>query len=206
MMDYKTHIETSCTQHISDRAAPGGITLHRKIQKLQKDREALQLQLEQREQELEHLRVELVNVQQERDARVDPQRFQEVKDGIRQLSDQLKHVLQENNALRQRPDVEPLFTGEYDYDRFNVTKLAQLISRYLTNKPSNIDSNVIYQRVETCYRDLRQGWDDNPPLYDVHVRMLLTTCYAASTAWFSEGQLRRIRIWMEEQHWYGTSK
>ena len=43
-----------------------------------------------------------------------------------------------------------------------LSGLSQLISRYLENKPSNIDGNKIYDYVRSCYNDLETGYSDNP--------------------------------------------
>jgi len=87
----------------------------------------------------------------------------------------------------------------YHYDRFNVVKLSQLISRYLENKPHQINSNRIYQCVEKCNKDFQHDWVDNPEHYHVDMRMLMTTC-AAST-WFTNRQSSNIRTWLQENNW-----
>lgn len=193
MADYKTHAE-ACT-HTVDQ----GSLL--RIEELRVENRELRRLDEERSEEIDRLRANLARVEAERDARVDQSRFNEVKEGIRQLSEQLKKVLEENASLKRRPNVEPLFVGNYHFGRDKVVQLSQLISRYLTNKPSNIDSNRIYSCVEACYKDLRQGWNDNPPHYYVDVRCLLATCLAST--WFSDNQTRRIRAWMSEQSWGG---
>lgn len=191
--DYQSHTEI-CT-HARDQ------DIQRRIEELREENRELRELEEQHEAEIDRLRSHLALVEAERDARVDQHRFHEVKEGIKQLSEQLKKVLEENALLRRRPNVEPLFTGNYHFGREKVVQLSQLIARYLTNKPSNIDSNRIYSCVEACYRDLRQGWNDNPPHYYVDVRMLLATCLAST--WFSDNQINRINTWMSEQSWDG---
>ena len=190
IVDYKAHTET-CTH-------ARGQGLQRKIEKLQKENQQLRAQKERQEEEIETLRADLARVEMERDARVDQNRFNEVKEGIRQLSEQLKTLLEENDKLRRRPNVKPLFTGKYNFGRENVVKLSCLIARYLEDKPNNIDTDRIFQCVESCYRDLQQGWNDNPPHYFVDVRMLLATALAST--WFTTRQNQRMKMWMEEQY------
>eukprot|EP00986_Skeletonema_menzelii_P013426 scaffold7790_cov80-Skeletonema_menzelii.AAC.2 len=96
-------------------------------------------------------------------------------------------------SLSDRPDVPKLFTGHYNFDRGNVVKLSQLISRYLENKPGRIDSNRIYNCVRTCYTALEKGYSDNPEHYYMDVRMLLATCLAST--WFSKNQMNSLRQW-----------
>lgn len=191
--DYKSHCETCI--HGRDQS------IQRRIEELREENRELRALEEQRDREIDQLRSDLTRAELERDARVDQRRFNEVKNAITELSEQLKKVLEENNSLRRRPNVEPLFTGNYHFSRDKVVQLSQLIARYLTNKPDNIDADRIYNCVEACYRDLRQGWNDNPPHYYVDVRMLLATCI--SSTWFSDGQINRIQTWMSEQSWDG---
>lgn len=193
MSDYKAHSE-SCTHGVDQG-------LQRRIEELREENRELRELEERREEEIDRLRSEIVRLEAERDARVEESRFNEVKEGIKELSEQLKKVLEENARLSRRPNVEPLFVGNYHFGRDKVVQLSQLISRYLTNKPNNIDSNRIYTCVESCYRDLRQGWNDNPPHYYVDVRMLLATCVAST--WFTDNQVSRIQVWMREQSWDG---
>ena len=191
--DYQSHAE-SCT-HGRERG------MQRRLEELREENRELRELEAQREEEIDRLRSDLARVEAERDERVDQHRFNEVKEGIKELSEQLKKVLEENASLRRRPNVEPLFTGNYNFGREQVVQLSQLIARYLTNKPSNINSDRIYNCVESCYRDLRQGWNDNPSHYYVDVRMLLSTCMAST--WFSDNQTSRIQAWMSEQSWDG---
>lgn len=191
--DYKLHSE-SCT-HRRDHG------IQRRIEELREENRELRELEQQHEEEIDRLRTELARVETERDARVDQERFNEVKEGIKLLTEQLKKVLEENAELRRRPNVEALFTGNYHFGRDKIVQLSQLIARYLTNKPANIDADRIYNCVESCYRDLRQGWNDNPAHYNLDVRMLLSTCMASS--WFSDNQLNRIQTWMSEQSWDG---
>merc|ERR1712224_1132193 len=94
-----------------------------------------------------------------------------------------------------------LFTGNYNhFRRENVVQLSQLVSRYLENKPNQIDSNRLYNCIRNCYMDLVRDFNDNPVHYRVDMRMLLSTCYATQ-GWFSEKQITNIFEWMQEQGW-----
>lgn len=132
---------------------------------------------------------------------------------VETLEENVKELLTENQALKNkiielerdtaalRCDAEAYqqssdFTGSYDYDRSSVIKLSQLISRYLENKPPEIDSNRIYDCVRSCYMDLLRGYNDNPKHYYLDMRMLLATC-AAST-WFTKKQYGNISKWIRE--------
>lgn len=99
--------------------------------------------------------------------------------------------------LKSRPNVPKLFTGAYYYKRENVVQLSQLISRYLENKPAEIDRNKIYNCVRSCYNDLVKGYSDNPEHYYLDMRMLLATCLAST--WFSDNQLKSLRNWYDDQ-------
>ena len=103
-----------------------------------------------------------------------------------------KMMLDENDVL---PKID---YSNYSFNRHNVVKLSQLISRYLENKPSEINSHRIYNCVQSCYRALENGYSNNPKHYDLDMHMLLTTC-AAST-WFSKKQMGNIRRWIRS-HW-----
>ena len=100
-------------------------------------------------------------------------------------------------SLKSRPNVPKLFTGSYYYKRENVVQLSQLISRYLENKPAEIDRNKIYNCVRSCYNDLVKGYSDNPEHYYMDMRMLLATCLAST--WFSDNQLKSLRNWYNDQ-------
>jgi len=76
-------------------------------------------------------------------------------------------------------------------------ELSQLISRYLENKPSNIDGNKIYDCVRSCYNDLERGYSDNPEHYYLDMRMLLATCLAST--WFSNNQRTSLKSWYGAQ-------
>ena len=80
--------------------------------------------------------------------------------------------------------------------RENVVELSQLISRHLEDKPSEIDSNKLYNCVRSCLTDLEKGYGDNPEHYYMDMRMLLATCLAST--WFSPNQKRSIKQWNKD--------
>lgn len=92
-----------------------------------------------------------------------------------------------------------LFDGNYNLKRGDVVQLSKLISRYLTDKPYQIDSNRIYQCISECYKDVIQNYNDNPEYYSMDMHMLLTTCIAST--WFTPRQLQNLRIWVREHSW-----
>ena len=124
---------------------------------------------------------------------------------LREESARLDNALRESKAkisrlnakLASRPNLPTLFTGQYNYKRENVVQLSQLISRYLENKPSEIDSNRIFNCVRSCYMDLEKNYSDNPQFYQMDMKMLLATC-AAST-WFTNNQRSNIVSWLHRQ-------
>lgn len=116
-----------------------------------------------------------------------------------------ERLAQRDHALRTlrkdgRLELPVLFTGQYHYRRENVVELSQLISRYLENKPNDIDSNRIYNCVKSCYTDLKANYNDNPKYYYEDMRMLLTTCHATA-GWFSDKQMDNIQGWLKERGW-----
>jgi len=120
---------------------------------------------------------------------------------VRDLEEELEQKTKTIETLRKRPRLEHIFTGEYDFSRDKEVHLSRLIARYLLDKPSTIDSTRIYSCVESCYRGLKQDYDDNPEFFYSDMRMLLSIC-AAST-WFSSKQQKRINSWMAAQNWKG---
>lgn len=98
------------------------------------------------------------------------------------------------NLKKEFDFLEKIDHSNYSFNRHNVVKLTQLISRYLEEKPNEINSNRIYNCVQSCYRDLENGYSDNPNHYHLDVNMLLTTCAASN--WFSEKQHENIRGWI----------
>ena len=72
----------------------------------------------------------------------------QVEDLKREVASLKKKNIELKQQLRDRPNVPRLFHGEYNYRRENVGELSQLISRYLENRPSDIDPNRIYNCVK----------------------------------------------------------
>ena len=84
----------------------------------------------------------------------------------------------------------PTFDDNYRYDESNMSDLSRIISRYLYNKPSQINSNRIFNCIKKCY---------DGALYDgsfdmlLSAKMLLVTAYRSY--WFSPNQENRIIEW-----------
>lgn len=121
----------------------------------------------------------------------------DLKMKLRELPEVASMLMQE--ALRGHELLPKIFYGDYSFRRENVVELTQLISRNLENKPHDIESNRIYQCVSNCYRDLTQGYSDNPPHFTIDMQMLLSTCLAST--WFTDRQLMNIRRWLREYDW-----
>ena len=118
---------------------------------------------------------------------------------LNEREEENERLQRELSTVKEKLAKYAAFDGSYNYKRHNVVQLSQLISRYLENKPSSIDSNKIFGCVQSCYIDLQQGWQDNPDHYHMDMRMLLATC-AAST-WFTDRQQSNISNWLLEQGW-----
>ncbi|GFH53880.1 hypothetical protein CTEN210_10356 [Chaetoceros tenuissimus] len=126
-------------------------------------------------------------------------------DNFKEENNKLKAELKEKqdviDALKTKIETHTLVPkipySNYQFNRSNVVELAQLISRYLENKPYEIDRNRIYQCVQNCYRDLEANYSDNPPYYHMDMHMLLTTCVAST--WFTTKQKDNIRHWINSQ-------
>lgn len=93
------------------------------------------------------------------------------------------------------------FDRSYKYDRYSVVKLAQLVSRDLEDRPSEISPNRVFSCIASCYEDLKRGWTDNPQNYPIDVRMLLSI--AAASTWFNEHQMKLLDQWQREEGWTG---
>ena len=96
-------------------------------------------------------------------------------------------------------DLPSLTSSILNFKRGDVVQLSKLISRYLTAKPYQIDSNRIYQCISECYKDVTQNYNDNPAYYSIDMHMLLTTCIAST--WFTPPQIDNIQSWVREQSW-----
>ena len=121
---------------------------------------------------------------------------QEVEDLKRKIASLKQKNTELKQKLRDRPNVPRLFHGEYNYRRENVVELSQLISRYLENRPSDIDPNRIYNCVKLIYEDYDRGYTDNPEYFYMDVKMLLATCQAST--WFSSKQKNNMSAWFSK--------
>lgn len=109
-------------------------------------------------------------------------------------------IQQLRQELRERPNLPRIFHGSYHFRREHVVELSQLISRYLYDKPNNINSNRIFNCVRTCYTALDRDYCDNSDTYYEDMRMLLATCLAST--WFSDNQYNNILEW-NRKHFTG---
>jgi hypothetical protein len=93
--------------------------------------------------------------------------------------------------IEHDPRTTGLFNDNYNFGRFDVVPLSQLIAARLENKPDYIESNKIFNCVQTCYRDWNSGYNDNPEHYTMDMKMLLAICNAST--WFSDNQRNQLR-------------
>lgn len=153
------------------------------------------------EEELESLREENTSLQMRLDEalRHNSNQMRLLSDANQQIESltSLANTLQQSIDSRGQNDVPTLFHGTYNFRRENVVELSQLISRYLENKPGNIDENKIYNCVRSCYQDLERGYSDNPKHYYIDMRMLLAICLAST--WFTKNQRTSLQSWYDAQ-------
>ncbi len=69
-----------------------------------------------------------------------------------------RRVEWERERLRNHVEFDP----DYRYDRLRVVELSQLISRFLMEKPREINANRVYNCVKNICDDVERGWVDNP--------------------------------------------
>eukprot|EP00555_Chaetoceros_dichaeta_P009699 CAMPEP_0198271808 /NCGR_PEP_ID=MMETSP1447-20131203/50667_1 /TAXON_ID=420782 /ORGANISM="Chaetoceros dichaeta, Strain CCMP1751" /LENGTH=284 /DNA_ID=CAMNT_0043964617 /DNA_START=50 /DNA_END=904 /DNA_ORIENTATION=+ len=182
MGDYAKHIE--CCRNSHGRGLEQIETVLRDVER---ERDRLQSQLN-------HMRCEMFDMQEAiKDIAVSR------ADETEELNSQLDVARLRVAKLSKRPNLPPLFHGEYDFNRHKAVELGQLISRYLECKPRQIDSCKIFCNVKHIYSDLQKGWEDNPKHYYMDVRCLLAT--AASSTWFTDNQMSNISTWISEQGW-----
>jgi hypothetical protein len=146
--------------------------------------------LEEQNEEINELRDQRVNVAMEVAMEASRVAVQETLD---QTRSQIQRLTQERDALRERPNLPRIFHGSYHFRREHVVELSQLISRYLLDKPNNINGNRIFNCVRTCYTALDRDYCDNSETYYEDMRMLLATCLAST--WFSDNQYNNILEW-----------
>jgi hypothetical protein len=111
-------------------------------------------------------------------------KFTTVKEELRALKEELR----ENQCEVCKP-----LDYDYQYDRFRVVELTQLICRNLEDMPDSVDRNRIYNCIRHCHNDFERAWDDNPDHYLLDVRMLLNVCRASN--WFTDRQQENITKW-----------
>lgn len=97
-----------------------------------------------------------------------------------------------------RMELPILLDDDYEFGRHNVVALSQLISRYLEDVPSFIDSNRIFMCVRNCYMALEKSYNNNPEYYIEDMRMLISTC-EATVYWFTIKQSKHIDDWILKQ-------
>ena len=176
--DYYRHVEINCS--VSRNPTTGNnndSALTEELETLRHENLELKDQLEEKNEELRQL-VHLTGL------------VTEQVDSLRQSRDSLRE------RLNERPNLQRIFRGSYDFRREDVVELSQLISRYLHDKPRNIDSNKIFNCVRTCYTALYKNYNDNPPDYYEDMRMMLATCLSSN--WFTDNQWNNIDSWYEK--------
>ena len=89
-------------------------------------------------------------------------------------------------------------TISYNFDRFSIVRLSQLIARDIDNKPHHIDPDQIFANVCNC-NEAHLKCNDNPTNYRLHVQMLLSTCLSSN--WFSRQQCEYFLSWMTFYGW-----
>ncbi len=187
--DYSAHLQ-NCTVRSSRNSSAGrnnsnNSAMEEELESLREDNASLQTQVNEALRQNEILRQTVISASDSAAQLISE------RDSLKQQRDSLQE------SLNRRPDVPRLFYGSYCYTRENVVQLSQLISRYLENKPREIDRNQIYDCVRNCYNDLERGWEDNPEHYFMDMRMLLATCLAST--WFSDNQRKSLRNWYDNQ-------
>ncbi|GKY92169.1 hypothetical protein MPSEU_000188200 [Mayamaea pseudoterrestris] len=190
IVDAITHMHSCALVDRSKKLLEEIAALKQQLESLRSGRESLRQQLDAAKQELATSRTNESNL-----SKTNKNLELKLEASKASAKAQLAAVYHDNDVLPK------LFVGNYGYNRHSVVKLSQLISRYLENKPNNIDSNRIFNCVSQCYKDLERNYNDNPEFYYVDMRMLLATCDAST--WFSNQQRSRISQWMSEQNWSG---
>jgi hypothetical protein len=139
---------------------------------------------------LEHLLEQATHIlQHKEDALVS------ARDRITELAENLAASREQ---LRQRDAM--VLDSSYKYDLSRVLELSRLVLQHFNDKPSEVDVNRIYFRVEHIYEeckridsreeckriDSREHWQ--------MARMLLTIC-SSEKGWFSNKQKRNMNAW-----------
>lgn len=131
---------------------------------------------------------------------------EKLSERLAELEHAVNHLIAVNLALTRRnqeleSQVQDLqqpkiaWDENYNYDRFRVVELTNLIQSNLNNKPKALDSNRVYNCVKLCYDDYDE-WSDNPDLFNDNFRKLVLTCLESS--WFSARQRSNLSKWRAE--------
>jgi len=195
--DYATHVENNCSvgRNPTGNNVNDNSELMEELETLRRENLGLKEQLEESRRVnrmRERLLREAVETTTDRTCDhfapiIEQLERERERDSLRQSRD----ALREN--LNNRPNLPRIFYGDYYFGREDVSELSQLISRYLYDKPSEIDSNKIFNCVRTCYTALDRNYEDNDENYWYDMRMLLSTCLASF--WFTDNQWNNIDSW-----------
>ena len=131
--DYLNHVnQCNSAQHTQDLSS-----MREEMETLKEENSRLNQQLQQKRSELGTLTQDNRNLNQRlrhKEAEL-VVLTQDNHDLRRELKNKRETLKQENGNLRRelknRPNLPPLFVGEYNYRRENVVQLSQLISRHL---------------------------------------------------------------------------
>lgn len=192
--DYKSHTE-NCSVRRNPSANNNNLSdVMEELETLRRANAGLLETLEQQNEEIDELRDQRVEITYSVAMEASRMAVQETLDQTRSEMEQLR---QERDA---RPNLPRIFHGSYHFRREHVVELSQLISRYLEDKPNNINSNRIFNCVRSCYTALDRDYCDNSDTYYEDMRMLLATCLASN--WFSDNQYNNILEW-NRKHFTG---
>ena len=111
-----------------------------------------------------------------------------------EVEKELQNLKQEHEAqesITRRPCSEWDPDYGYGYSPSSIAQLSCLISRYLLQKPSNVDRNRIFMAVKRCYT-----YYHSYAGYSQDVLMLLATSCASN--WFLEHQRWTLERWLEQ--------
>jgi hypothetical protein len=108
------------------------------------------------------------------------------------LQNEIATLKYTNSALETRiASMGPVFDVHYRYDANNMTILSRIISRYLLNKPENINSHRIFNCIKNCYDG---AVHDENYMARLSLKMLLVTSYRSN--WFTTNQDNRLIEWL----------
>ena len=188
--DYKSHAE-NCSVRRNPSVNNNNLSdVMEELETLRRANAGLIETLEQKDVEIDQLRNQMEGITQYIGTTVQETLAETFEPQIQQL----------RQELRERPNLPRIFHGSYHFRREHVVELSQLISRYLLEKPNNINGNRIFNCVRTCYVALDRDYSDNSETYYEDMRMLLATCLAST--WFSDNQYNNIVEW-NRKHFAG---